>query len=683
MQVSINFPAYHGTLNAGTALARLKTVDRPGAYLIRFNKDFIISYIAESGDIKHEIINNAKGTSLRDENPGLITISQTVDFLLKCDQTEKFVYLVSWRDFEEAAAFTNYRHDRHICHVCDRVFRDPAELYNHLQIHKFSFCKHCNKMIPRRYFIQHKIKCSEAPKDLVCHLCNNFSTRWKKCLKEHIKTMHGEDSTKCQICSKTFGNVTHLEKHMRTHNGYDCSICGRNFKSRQARAYHMKANHVDTDTDDADDPPPPGPDVSVHDGCCGGAHHHHCGPATQPQAHDPSASPSWSPPSSQIPASQQPSPSPQPTSPQTSQATSPLPQPTSPQTSQATSPLPQPASQQSSQAPSTLPQPTSPQTSQAASPLPRPASPPQEQLSPSQQPSSPPEFGPTDMTAGHAPAQESTPRRGRPYHLFCPSCNFKTNSKKRLKNHIKLVHTHKRAPPLHFCKFCKDSKNPEVPPFVTKYKKALEYHIKNSCLGKARVPTVLNPEELWDVISQVGLSNATAEKFLTALAKKLGYRFFPRYLKRVLSKSLNTFRQQLTCELLQFQDKTGELAEPTTLVYTEDLKRVIDKTIECRGIVKPFINIGIDGGKDKVIVVLQIFDLEDLSLDEATRKKKNKKSPLGRDRSIVIARGDYTVESPENIKLIYDKLRLRETMANYPEWQIIGDLKAHNSTCGA
>ena len=99
--------------------------------------------------------------------------------------------------------------------------------------------------------------------------------------------------------------------------------------------------------------------------------------------------------------------------------------------------------------------------------------------------------------------------------------------------------------------------------------------------------------------------------------------------------------------------------------------------------VNPFINIGIDGGKDKVIVVLQIFDLEDLSLDKATRKKKNKKSPLGRDHSIVIARGNYTVESPENIKLIYDKLRLRETMANYPEWQIIGDLKAHNSTCGA
>ena len=108
------------------------------------------------------------------------------------------------------------------------------------------------------------------------------------------------------------------------------------------------------------------------------------------------------------------------------------------------------------------------------------------------------------------------------------------------------------------------------------------------------------------MVSQVGLSNNTAEKFLTALAKKLGYRFFPRYLKRVLSRSLNTFRQCLTCEVIQFKDKTGELAEPTTLVYTEDLKGVIDKTIEARGIVSPFINIGTDGGKDKEIVVLQV-----------------------------------------------------------------------------
>ena len=75
--------------------------------------------------------------------------------------------------------------------------------------------------------------------------------------------------------------------------------------------------------------------------------------------------------------------------------------------------------------------------------------------------------------------------------------------------------------------------------------------------------------------------------------------------------------------------------------------------------------------------------MDDLLLSEKERKKKNKKSPLGRDRSIVIARGDYTVESYANIKMIYDKLKLRETMAHYEHWQLIGDLKAHNTTCGA
>ena len=75
--------------------------------------------------------------------------------------------------------------------------------------------------------------------------------------------------------------------------------------------------------------------------------------------------------------------------------------------------------------------------------------------------------------------------------------------------------------------------------------------------------------------------------------------------------------------------------------------------------------------------------MDDLLLSEKERKKKNQKSPLGRDRSIVIARGDYTVESYTNIEMIYDKLKLRDTMSHYENWQLIGDLKAHNTTCGA
>ena len=74
------------------AIARLRIIDKPGAYLVRFKKEYIFSYICENGDIKHETINNRRNTSLRDANPEVISIQDTVDFLLNLDQNQKFVY---------------------------------------------------------------------------------------------------------------------------------------------------------------------------------------------------------------------------------------------------------------------------------------------------------------------------------------------------------------------------------------------------------------------------------------------------------------------------------------------------------------------------------------------------------------------------------------------------------------
>ena len=65
-------------------------------------------------DVRHEIINLASNTSLREANPRPVSLEDTVDFLIKCDLNQKYVCLVSWRDFEELAACTNYDY------VCDR-----------------------------------------------------------------------------------------------------------------------------------------------------------------------------------------------------------------------------------------------------------------------------------------------------------------------------------------------------------------------------------------------------------------------------------------------------------------------------------------------------------------------------------------------------------------------------------
>ena len=582
MQVNRNFPAYHGRMDVGPAIERLRTFDRPGAYLVRFKKEYLFSYISDTGEVKHETINNSRKTSLRQANPGLVTIQDTVEFLLNCDQNHKFVYMVSHLDFDEAAVFTNYQVDPNTCHACDRTFRDPKEVHNHAQIHKFAFCDICKTMVPQRSYTQHRSRCSDLKsKWFKCHLCNTFSTRYRAHLKKHIERKHGSQSAQCQYCDKDFGNAVLLENHVRKcHIGYDCSFCARHFRTKHGLNYHIKTNHLDSDHtsgSDSDNPPSPSPpsrshDTTLNDDSCDHHHcdHHHCDqdhllipprpPATCPAPVSPPAAASCtSPASCTAPAS--------PSSPALCTA------PASPCASSPAPPLSthSPPSQNSGHPPG-----------------------------PNSGPCSPPSLGPTDMTSGFGPAQHSTPRRGRGF-LRCPTpgCTYKAHSKILLRKHVKLVHRNKRSPPVFACKYCKDHEDPEQR-FVTKYKKNLLYHQKHKCLGIARVPKVLNPTELWDIVSDVGISNRQAEKFLTGLCKKLGYRFVPKYLRKVLSQSLNSFRQCLTCEVLSFKDKSGEDASPTTLVYTQDLKSVIDKVIEARGIVKPFINIGIDGGKEKV-----------------------------------------------------------------------------------
>ena len=118
MQVSINFPAYHGRMDAGTALARLKTVDRPGAYLVRFNKDFIISYIAENGEIKHEIIN--------------------INMEVKEDDDEEDYEIDEKAIIRAATGGTglgNYDPNPMSCGDCDFETHYENELFEHLKMH--------------------------------------------------------------------------------------------------------------------------------------------------------------------------------------------------------------------------------------------------------------------------------------------------------------------------------------------------------------------------------------------------------------------------------------------------------------------------------------------------------------------------------------------------------------------
>ena len=85
-----------------------------------------------------------------------------------------------------------------------------------------------------------------------------------------------------------------------------------------------------------------------------------------------------------------------------------------------------------------------------------------------------------------------------------------------------------------------------------------------------------------------------------------------------------------------FQENNGEDCDNlSTLVYVTDPESFIKMTIQRRKIAKPFASLGWDGGKDKLLLVLQIHDLE--NPDPALWKDG------GRRRSIILARGKGSV----------------------------------------
>ena len=144
---------------------------------------------------------------------------------------------------------------------------------------------------------------------------------------------------------------------------------------------------------------------------------------------------------------------------------------------------------------------------------------------------------------------------------------------------------------------------------------------------------MLTQEVMWNVVSDHPVSNRLAYSFIMAIAKALNFKFWDFDLRKMLSTALNIFWSDLTVEKMNFKDNSGEdVDEQSTLVYTKNLKATIRKIIKGRRIKKPHINICIDGGQQKLLVILQIYDLS------APPHKKGTKKPMGRDRAIIIAR---------------------------------------------
>ena len=436
-----NWPIYHGMIKADLAEARLRHDNRVGSYLVRYTGgDYVLSYIKEGLNIKHIKLSFAKDTNLRKCHPGINDIRKTVSFITGLKM--HFLYGVSCTEFGEPEENSCMRRDKLTCHICDKPFKDKAELLLHLRTHRISYCQVCDDIVPASSFQNHKAKCLAPTMPILkCGICNVYETRQKKHLQQHIELKHGEYSVICNVCDKHFKNQRALANHMTSHTGYPCHTCGKRFKTN----WHLK-RHI----------------ASVHE-----------------QNDESVASPAASPePTGDCPS---------------------VPGSPAPSTSNAPSVL------TSTPSHSAAPIPHFPQDDDIVGDHAAGVVPPHDEHLHDQ-------CNSDDYEDLVEPGEHESNQNLGMYK--CKFCKYKGNTKKRLRRHNKRCHPD-GPPPLIECEFC--------PEFKTRHPKSLARHMEKSCPGLKDF-CVLDGDTLWDVLTEINISNNQAYKMLSLLKKKLGIR---------------------------------------------------------------------------------------------------------------------------------------------------------------
>ena len=242
MKVDESFTVFHGHIDCQTAIDRLGSIPKSGAYLVReTDRAYVITYFDQNMDIKHVIINIADNTTLRKCNPQITSIKAAVGFISSLD-SKKFAFKhgVPWQNFCKNPIGTIRAPNQ--CHVCENVIEDKKEP-NHLSIHRVSYCDSCQDLVPHRSIYNHKVKCENRKSLLKCQFCDNFETRWTISLLRHIKEHNEKKPSPCQVCNKPFKSALKLEKHMQGHLGFVCDYCGKKYRSKGGIDQHVKLHH--------------------------------------------------------------------------------------------------------------------------------------------------------------------------------------------------------------------------------------------------------------------------------------------------------------------------------------------------------------------------------------------------------------------------------------------------------
>ena len=261
-------------------------------------------------------------------------------------------------------------------------------------------------------------------------------------------------------------------------------------------------------------------------------------------------------------------------------------------------------------------------------------------------------------------------QRGRKIH-HCPDCSYRTSNKSHFQQHQRThLRSKKIRPDLYKCVTTCTFKN--------KFRYKVKNHMKTCrkyllTTDYYRPKGMMTNEKVCLLADRVDISNRKMQEIMKEVGDCVGKELIDTNIRGALSQRLNTTAEFFYSKQIKFTNKKGE-ERFTSFVCMKDLKERIEEIMRRRGIKNALVVISLDGGQDKVVSTLAVFDL-----DNPNEVTDTGFSVGGRKQIFLVAAAANVPENRPIVKMFFQEMQIKTLDMPFI---LLGDEKMKNLMFG-
>ena len=213
------------------------------------------------------------------------------------------------------------------------------------------------------------------------------------------------------------------------------------------------------------------------------------------------------------------------------------------------------------------------------------------------------------MLAGQSLSDKYKQRGGKLH--YCGKCSYKTSNKSHLQSHqrIHLTSAKKIRPDRYKCV--------TTCTYQSKWRYEVKDHMKTCrkyllTTDHYRPKGMVTNERVCLLASKIDVSNKKMKLIMKEMADCVGKELMDYNLRDALTESLNSTAEFYYSKQIKFTNTKGE-ERTTSFVCMKDLKAMIEEIMRRRGVTRVLVVLALDGGQDKLVATLVVFDLNNLN----------------------------------------------------------------------